>query len=206
MIAVICRGHRSLLFTTAAPQSIPSWIRLPCGSRSGRRLRPDTEYSVATVSPTRGRLNQRNARQRWSSPLTISDWPRVARASSSRRKKSRYNRVSCSFVAPAFGGWYFVIQGFSGSPFRLRRRIGPRPRRSEWGRCDGEGGRGGTPFVEPERRSARLNGMLQPPPASCEPAEDLRSCKVVCISPCAKGSLPTDASLPPAQSSTPDAS
>ena len=110
-----CRGRffevcGSLLFITAAPQSIPSWMRLPCGSRSGRRVRLDTEYSVATVPPTRGRLNQTNARQLRSSPLDISDWPRVARASSSRRRRADTTVLPVGF------------QGFPGSPFRLRRR------------------------------------------------------------------------------------
>ena len=50
------------LFTAAAPQSIPSWIRL-LSKQSLRSRGPDTEDSLATVSRARGRLNQINARQ-----------------------------------------------------------------------------------------------------------------------------------------------
>jgi len=46
------------------------------GSRSGQ-LGPDTEYSVATVSRTLGRLNQEYARQGMPSPWGGSDWPCV---------------------------------------------------------------------------------------------------------------------------------
>jgi hypothetical protein len=35
----------------------------------------DTEYSVATISPRAGRLNQRNAWAVSTKPLKISDWP-----------------------------------------------------------------------------------------------------------------------------------
>lgn len=47
-------------------------------------------------------------------------------------------------------GWFlgFVHPFVPVSPFRLRRRLGPHP--LAWGRGDGEDGRDGTPFVEPE--------------------------------------------------------
>ena len=106
------RGVRSLLFTTAAPPSIPSWIRLPSGSRSGPAVRPDTECSIATVSPTRGRLNQINARLPGPSLRETSDWPRVARASVSRWKKKP---IPPSFVfVPTLK--CFLFQGVPGEP------------------------------------------------------------------------------------------
>ena len=53
----------------ATPQHIPSWIRLPIAAGVPPAAAPQrtarqagTEYSAATVSRTRGRLNQRDAR------------------------------------------------------------------------------------------------------------------------------------------------
>jgi hypothetical protein len=67
------RGCRAVLVVSVAatPQHIPSWIRLPIPAGVPPTAAPDrsarqagTEYSAATVSQTRGRLNQLDARLR----------------------------------------------------------------------------------------------------------------------------------------------
>ena len=156
----------------AAPQHFPSWIRLPipAGGPPGEPSRPrhlaaGTEYSAATVSRTRGRLNQRDARRaaesKWHIGLASCReglfFPQGTRADATVTTPSRY-------------------QSFSKVLLRA-------------------------PSVEPERRSSPLTSALAGGVAAAR-----RSCTVGCILPCARRSSPADASPPPGQSSSRDAS
>jgi len=108
------------------------------------------------------------------SPLTISDWPCVARASSSdgRRTDATAHRVG-SLVAPV------VVCGVSSSK-----------------------GFPVAPFVEPEPRSFCVTSTSHTPPASSPLSAVLHRRRVVCTSSCATGWSPADASRPPGRSST----
>ena len=124
----------------AAPQHIPSWMRLPIPAggppaavlvRTVRQA--GTEYSVATVSRTRGRLNQLDARLGAESKWHI-------RLASCREglffpEGTRADTTVC-FLA-------ILLEQFSPEP--LPPSPSPRPSPGCWGRGDGEGGWGG-PF------------------------------------------------------------
>ena len=185
----------------AAPQHIPSWIRLPIPAgvppagvalASGRDA--GTEYSAATVSRTRGRLNQLDARlgaeSKWHIRLASCReglfFPEGTRADTTVTPPSR--SLSFSKALPRAPSAFAVASALT----RRRSLRGPRRRRRRMGR---------TPFVEPERRSSPPTSPL----AVCV-AGARRSRTVPRISPCARRSSPADASRPPSQSSSRDAS
>ncbi len=104
----VCRGCSRCSFRcAAAPPSIPresarlaAVVQAPGG--------PGTEDSAATVSPTPGRLNQRNARQARPSPLTISDWPWRARAFFQGRRPMQPSRLLGSHCLAFLSFLFFV--------------------------------------------------------------------------------------------------
>jgi hypothetical protein len=186
----------------AAPQHIPSWMRLPitagvppAGVALGSSRGAGTEYSAATVSRTRGRLNQLDARlgaeSKWHLRLASCReglfFPVGTRADATVSPPSHSLSFSKALLrAPSA---FAVASALT----RWRSLRGPRRRRRRMGR---------TPFAEPERRSSR---PTSPPVAVCV-AGGRRSRTVPRISPCARRSSPADASPPPAQSSIRDAS
>ncbi len=171
----VYRGCRAVLFNAAAPLHIPSWIRL-LNKQSLRLHRPDTYDSNSTVSPTHGRLNHSNARLSAESMgflrLTLR-----GEGFFFTRKKCRYNRPLLYFVAPVLYSckshtWFPLAPSvFAVALAYTRRRRLP-------GRGDGEGGRGGTPFVEPE---PTLNSTSCKAPSFRERSPPHRSRTVACV-------------------------
>ena len=166
----------------AAPQHIPSWIRLPIAAgvppadapqRTARQA--GTQYSAATVSRTRGRLNQRDARlgaeSKWHIRLASCReglfFPAGTRADATVSPPS--HSLSFSKALPRAPSAFAVASALT----RWRSLPGTRRRRRRMGR---------TPFVEPERRSSRPTA---PPLAICV-AGGRQSRTVPGISPCAK--------------------
>ena len=213
-------GCHGLIFEVVAPffslrrhpntslrESVCLW-RQPAGSkRRGeiRPSRPDTEYSVATVSHCQSRLNQLDARHQGRVQVALSDWLRQARASS--RGKGRCNHTP-SFVFPLVDSGV-VFPGFFGSPLppSPSPRSSPRaPGIEAMGKADG----GGTPSVEPEPRLLLLRGLSR----SCLfgsrqkslPRRAADPVRLVVRRPCATGSSPAGASPPPVRSSPRDVS
>ena len=162
----------------AAPLHIPSWIRLPIPTGVPPAAAPErnvrlagTEYSAATVSRTRGRLNQLDARlgaeSKWHIRLASCReglfFPAGTRADATVTPPSR--SLLFSKALPRAPSAFAVASA-------LTRFPGTRRRRRRMGR---------TPFVEPERRSSRPTS----PGAVCV-AGGRRSRTVRGILPCAK--------------------